>query len=108
MTSRLWGAIIECLSEGAEREVGVTGLERFSQAALRVRASKIPLGGLKGRERRRSRIEVGWGEKKVLIERPLWPNVVQYFVTGLARIDVCQEAYRLCYKLSTRVNICVR
>jgi len=51
MTSRLWGAIIECLSEGAEREVGVTGLERFSQAALRVRASKIPLGGLKGRER---------------------------------------------------------
>jgi hypothetical protein len=51
MTSRLGGAIIECLSEEAEREVGVTGLERFSRAALRVRASKIPLGGLKRRER---------------------------------------------------------
>lgn len=45
------------------------------------------------------------GREKVLIERPLWPNVVQYFVTGLARIDACQEAYRLRYKLSTSVNM---
>jgi hypothetical protein len=34
MTSRLWGAIIECLSEGAEREVGVTGLERFESEGV--------------------------------------------------------------------------
>jgi hypothetical protein len=24
------------------------------------------------------------GEEKVLIERPCWPRVVQYFVTGLS------------------------
>ena len=41
------------------------------------------------------------GREKVLIERPLWPNVVQYFVTGLPRIAGCQEGYRLRYKLST-------
>jgi hypothetical protein len=51
MTSCLWGAIIECLSVGVEREVEVRGLDGFPRPALRVRAPKIPLGELKRRER---------------------------------------------------------
>jgi hypothetical protein len=46
------------------------------------------------------------GEEKVLIERPGWPSVVQYFVTGLPRIDADRDGYRMCYKSSIRACLC--